>query len=227
MHRSRWLLLLLAFVCATASFATSRELLRLRRDGRAGGELMYFPSGYLLKPMAVGHPLTLADFLWLRAIQYYGEHRMSDNRFPMAGHIFEVITELDPNFVEAYMFGGLVLAAEGGDLDRGLVLLRQGIAWNPERWELPFWTGFVHYVSTRDHAQAARFFTRSSRLPGAPPYVKRFAAYTTTQVGDLAAALALWEDLLESSDHPAMRALAEQKVAEIRAQLAARAGEPS
>jgi tetratricopeptide (TPR) repeat protein len=188
---------------------------------------MYFPSGYLLKPMALGHPLTLADFLWLRAIQYYGEHRMSDNRFPMAGHIFEVITELDPNFVEAYMFGGLVLAAEGGDLDRGLVLLRQGIAWNPQRWELPFWTGFVHYVSTRDNAQAARFFTRSSRLPGAPPYVKRFAAYTTTQVGDLAAALALWEDLLESSDHPAMRALAEQKAAEIRAQLAARAGEPS
>jgi hypothetical protein len=218
-----WRLIACALVLASLSFATSRELLALRRDGRAGGELMYFPSGYLLRPMALGHSLTVADCLWLRAIQYYGEHRLTDNRFPMAGHVFTTITRLDPRFCEAYLFGGLVLAAEGGDRARGLALMKEGIAWNPERWELPFWTGFVYYMMKERDRDAAYYFARAARLPGAPGYVVRFAAHAKTRSGDLVTALALWEDLLTSTTNPAMRTLAEQKMKEIQAELA-RAG---
>jgi len=217
-------LLLLGFALALAALAVaSSGALEARCGrGRAGPELMYFPSGVMLRPMAVGHPLTLADLLWLRAIQYYGEHRLSDNRFPHAGHIFETITALDPNFTEAYIFGGLVLAAEGGDLGRGLALLRQGIAANPGRWDLAFETGFVYYLAARDDAQAARFFELAHRLPGAPEYVTRFAAHARARTGDTEAALALWEELVRSTTHPAVRQLAERKVAAIRAALAAR-----
>jgi tetratricopeptide (TPR) repeat protein len=186
---------------------------------------MYFPSGHLLRPMALGHPLTLADCLWLRAIQYYGEHRMTDNQFTMAGHIFTTITRLDPQFGEAYLFGGLVLAAEGRDRDRGLALLREGIARNPGRWDLPFWTGFIHYMTKGHDREAAYYFARAARLPGAPGYVLRFAAHAKARSGDLLTALALWEDLLTDTTNPAMRTLAEQKMKEIQAELA-RAGSP-
>jgi len=215
-----WRLLVCALVLAALAVATSREIHGLRRDGRAGGELMYFPSGYLLKPMALGHPLTLADFLWLRAIQYYGEHRMTDNQFPMVAHIFSTITQLDPRFAEAYLFGGLVLAAEGRDRDRGLALLKEGVARNPGRWELPFWTGFIYYMMKGHEHEAAYYFARAARLPAAPGYVVRFAAHAKARSGDLNTALALWEGLLASTTNPAMRALAEQKMAEIQAELA-------
>lgn len=218
-----WRLIVCAVVCASLAFATSREIHGLRRDRRAGGELMYFPSGYLLRPMALGHPLTVADCLWLRAIQYYGEHRMTDNRFPMAGHVFTTITRLDPLFCEAYLFGGLVLAAEGGDRARGLALMKEGVARNPGRWELPFWTGFVYYLMKEHDRDAAYYFARAARLPGAPGYVMRFAAHAKARSGDLTTALALWEDLLNNTTNPAMRTLAEQKMAEIQAGLA-RAG---
>ncbi len=218
--RRPWLLVTLAFLIAPLAFLSSRQSLHVEHGGRAGGELMYFPSGHLLHPMALGHPLTLADCLWLRAIQYYGEHRLSDNRFPMAGHIFETVTALDPHFTAAYIFGGLVLAAEGGDLERGLALLKRGIAWNPRSWELPFETGFVYYVTSKDDLLASHYFGRASRLPEAPSYVKRFAAHTKAKSGDLQAALALWEELLDSTDHPAVQALAAERVAEIRAALA-------
>jgi tetratricopeptide (TPR) repeat protein len=216
-----WIRLAVAVALAVTVGWTTGELEETHPPGRSGTELMYFPSGILLKPMALGQPLTLADLLWFRAIQYYGEHRMTDQRFPLAGHIFETITTLDPNFAEAYIFGGLVLAAEGGDLERGLNLLRLGLARNPESWKLAFETGFVYYVAAKDNAQAARFFERASRLPGAPEYVGRFAAYVRGRIGDLIAALALWEELLENTENPATRALAERKVAEIRAELAA------
>lgn len=218
-----WRRLVGVLLLAVLVVATSRQIHGLRRAGRAGGELMYFPSGYLLKPMALGHPLTLADFLWLRAIQYYGEHRMTDNQFPLAGHVFSTITRLDPRFCEAYLFGGLVLAAEGRDRDRGLVLMKEGVAWNPERWELPFWTGFVYYMMKGHDRDAAYYLARAARLPDAPGYVVRFAAHAKARSGDLATALALWQDILENTTNPAMRTLAEQKMVEIEAELA-RAG---
>jgi len=218
-----WRQLGCALLLAALAVATSREIHGRRRDGRAGGELMYFPSGYLLKPMALGHPLTLADCLWLRAIQYYGEHRLSDNQFPLAGHVFSTITRLDPRFCEAYLFGGLVLAAEGRDRDRGLALMKEGVTWNPGRWELPFWTGFVYYLMKGHDRDAAYYFSRAARLPDAPGYVVRFAAHAKARSGDLPTALALWQDILENTTNPAMRTLAEQKMVEIEAELA-RAG---
>jgi hypothetical protein len=216
---------LIGVVCLWLLFAgatawTSGRLSSLEARGRRGSELMYFPSGILLRPMALGHPLTLADLLWLRAIQYYGEHRLSDNRFPYAGHIFDTITALDPHFAEAYLFGGMVLVDEGRDINRGITLLRQGMAWNPERWELAFETGFAYYLAARDNRQAARFFTQAARMDGAPEYVVRFAAYVRGRAGDQQRALELWDRLRTESRSATIRALAERKAAEIRRAMA-------
>ncbi len=182
---------------------------------------MYFPSGVLLRPMALGHPETVADLLWLRAIQYYGEHRLTDGKFPAAGHLFETIAALDPHFAESYLFGGIVLVQEGKDVERGIALLRRGMAWNPERWDLAFETGFAYYVAARDQAQAARFFTLAAHMDGAPEYVIRFAAYVRGRIGDKRAALDLWEELGRETTNPVIRELAERRAAEIRAELAA------
>ena len=211
--------ILIAVLCLSGAVWTSMRLTAQDAPGRRGAELMYFPSGVLLKPMALGQPLTLADLLWLRAIQYYGEHRLSDNRFPFAGHIFDTITTLDPHFVEAYLFGGMVLVEEGRDIQRGLALLRRGMAWNPGRWELAFETGFAYYVAARDDAQAARFFAHAADMEGAPEYVIRFAAYVRGRAGDPHKALALWEELEQTTRSPTIRALAQRKAAAIRAVL--------
>jgi len=41
-------------------------------------ELAYYPSGQALQPATLGHAETAADLAWLRAVQYYGEHRVTD-----------------------------------------------------------------------------------------------------------------------------------------------------
>ena len=78
-------------------------------------ELSYYPSGRFLKPATLGHAATAADLAWLRAVQYYGGHRATDNQFVRMEHVFDILTTLDPGFEPAYVFGSFALAQEGRD----------------------------------------------------------------------------------------------------------------
>jgi len=186
-----------------------------RRSTIEAFELRYFPSGTLLRAAAVGFHGVAADLSFLRGVQYYGEHRRSDRQYPWAAHIFDVVVELDPHFVEPYLFGALVVAEDAQQIDRGLELLERGMEANPDRWELPFRAGFITYVHRKDHPRAATWFERAMRCPGAPEYVHKFAAYVYRQGGNKAASLRLWRDLAETTDDPALREVAERYIREI------------
>jgi hypothetical protein len=172
---------------------------------RLRDELLYYPSGVAVRKAALGHESTAADLAWLRAVQYYGEHKRSDRQFTMMGHIFEIITDLDPRFVNAYIFGGLVTAEDGRDVKRGVALMEKGIANNPESWQMAFETGFVQYICARDHEAAARNFRRAASLPGAPESAVRFAAFVTAKAGDPRTSLYLWSEFADRTTNEEMR----------------------
>ncbi|MBN1503434.1 MAG: tetratricopeptide repeat protein [Candidatus Eisenbacteria bacterium] len=184
-----------------------------------GQELMYFPSGKFLKQSALGHTTTLADVAWLRAIQYYGHHRLTDRKYDMVGHIFDVITTLDPNFIHAYVFGAVVLSQDAGRPDDGLALLRKGMRANPDNWLLAFETGFIYYVILHDYDSAGRYFALSSRLPGAPDMTSRFAAFVHERAGHSETALELWSEIARATDNKFIKEMAEEKMEKLRAQL--------
>jgi tetratricopeptide (TPR) repeat protein len=178
-------------------------------------ELAYFPSGRMLHAASIGFDGLAADFAFLRAVQYYGEHRKSDRDYPWAPHLFHVITELDRRFATPYLFGALVLVEDAGRFELGLDLLRRGMHANPERWELPFEAGFLTLVTGRDRDQAARWLERATRLPGAPDYVARFAAFAYTQAGSREAALRLWRQIAEETTEPGIRETALRYIAKL------------
>jgi len=212
--------------CAAASLAASAGFLylndRLPGADRYDEELMYFPSGRFLKEASIGHEMLVADLAWLRAIQYYGKHRQTDQDYNMAGHIFDVVTTLDPYFRNAYVFGALVLAQDAGEVERGLDLLHKGIVKLPEEWMLPFETGFIYYICKADMAQAHRWFMQAAKLPGHPESVERFAAFTAARTGDLETALELWIELYESTDNPYVKQMAEERARDLRRKIEAR-----
>src|SRR5205085_6064425 len=104
-------------------------------------ELSYYPSGKHLLPMSCGHAESAADLAWLRAVQYYGEHRTTDNRFTRMAHIFDILTTLAPGFVPAYVFGAFSLAQEGRDFPEAEKLMLKGIEANPTNGWLAFELG--------------------------------------------------------------------------------------
>jgi len=161
-----------------------------------GEELLYFPSGVFVKQASLGYETAAADAAWLRAIQYYGEHRLTDQKYERIGQVVSVVTDLDPAFESAYVFGAFVLAQELRRPDEGLALLVKGRRANPESWRLAFETGFLHYVCRHDYAAASSCFVQAARLPGHPDYVERFAAFASQRSGNRDLAILLWKRVL-------------------------------
>ncbi len=191
----------------------------LREVEQAGQELMYFPSGRFLKEASLGHETTVADMAWLRAIQYYGMHRQTDQEYDMAGHIFDVVTTLDPLFRNAYVFGGLVLAQDAADVEAGVGLLRKGVSNLPDDWLLPFEVGFIYYICSADMESAQEWFLEAASKPGHPESVERFAAFSAARSGDLKTALRLWVQLYESTDNDYVRQMAEERLKDLLEKL--------
>ncbi len=169
--------------------------------GRAGEEeLLYYPSGFMVRQAALGYETAAADIAWLRGVQYYGEHRLTDQKYAMIGHVMRIVTELDPSFVEPYVFGAFVLAQELRQPERGLKLLERGMRANPASWRLAFETGFLYYVCRHDYAAAGRYFTWASRMPGHPEYAERFAAFANERAGNAGMAILLWKQVLATGN---------------------------
>jgi hypothetical protein len=163
-------------------------------------ELLYYPSGLMVRQAALGYETAAADVAWLRGIQYYGEHRLTDQKFDMIGHVMGIVADLDPAFIQPYVFGGFVLAQEMKQPERGLLLLERGRLANPDSWLLLFEAGFLHYVCRHDYAAATRYFTWASRMPNHPEYVERFAAFASQKAGNRGMAILLWKRVLTTGN---------------------------
>lgn len=164
-------------------------------------ELMYFPTGNLLKKVVMGYDEIVADLVWLRMIQYYGHHRQSDRRFDYLGHILDVLTDLDPRFIHAYTFGSLLLTDDAKNPSRGLSILQKGAIHNPLDWRLPFMSGFISYVFLADYDAAASWFLKASSLPESPDFTRRFAAFVYDRKGEIDLSLELWYNLYERTEN--------------------------
>jgi hypothetical protein len=173
---------------------------RPRLDKIREEELLYYPSGFAVREASLGYETAAADIAWLRGIQYYGEHRLNDQKYDLIGHVMDIVTELDPAFQEPYVFGAFVMAQELRQPERGLELLERGIRANPTNWRLAFEAGFLHYVCRHDYASAARFFTWASRMPGHDPFVERFAAFAHERAGDTGVSILLWKQVLATGN---------------------------
>jgi hypothetical protein len=205
-----------AVACALAGYAA-----RALPPPRPLEELSYYPSGVHLEPATLGHAETAADLAWLRAVQYYGEHRLADNQFARMGHVFDILTSLAPRFEAAYEFGAFALAQEGRDFPGAERLMLKGIAANPRSGQLAFQLGFLYYVQPggRQLRRAAEYFQQAARLPGAPPQAARFAAYARQHSGDLVLAYALWADVRDQSENHYLREIAQKEMDKIRRAL--------
>ncbi len=185
-------------------------------------ELAYYPSGQFLLPATFGHASSAADLAWLRAVQYYGQHRTTDNQFARMRHVFDILTSLDPGFLSAYDFGAFALAQEGRDFGAAEALMLKGLAANPTSGQLAFDLGFLYYVRPggRDLRRAAEYFEQATRQPDGPPQSARFAAFARQNGGDLAVAYELWARVARNSSNRFLRDIAQREMARIRSAIA-------
>lgn len=200
-------IILLLLVLLIANFAYRIDLEKSPHE--LIGELMYFPSGVALKALSTGLYAVLADFVWLRFIQYYGQHRQTDRHFEYMYHILDILTTLDSRFIYAYTLGGLMLTHDAKMPEQARMLIKKGMRTHPDEWRIPFIYAFIHYVFLKEYTVAQTYFRISAQKPGAPDYPKRWAAFTAyKRLGDWKTALALWIDLYKATENPEEKQIA-------------------
>jgi tetratricopeptide (TPR) repeat protein len=201
---------LLVLLSAAVGITVTRDMRYPR--GPAQESVLYVSSGPVLARLALSYDALLADVYWIRALQHFGGARLRTDgprTYELLYPLLSIATTLDPQFNIAYRFGAIFLSEPPpggpGRPDQAIELLQRGLAARPGNWRYMQDIGFVHYWSLRDYRQAARWFERAARQPGAPWWMQSLAAATAASGGDRATSHALWTALAQTSDNEWLR----------------------
>jgi tetratricopeptide (TPR) repeat protein len=205
-------LLGLAVLLGGAAHVTGEKAQAVRSSEEGPDPLMYLPEGHVLRMASLGHRNMIADFVWLGAIQYYGEQKITGQNYDQAERLFQVIYDLDDTFKGATRFGALVLSQDAGDPDGALDLLARAQAEHPEDWEYVFDEAFVHQTIVRDYEAAGEAYRRASTMEGAPSVAARLAGLSFARLGDRDAAREVWWAVLEEADNELTQQVAERNL---------------
>jgi len=170
--------------------------------------VLYLRSPAVARRVVLGYQAIGADVYWMRALQHFGEERLSPPQhrrtYALLYPLLDLTTTLDPYFSIAYRFGAIFLGEPypggPGRPDLAIALLQKGLAAQPNKWQYLMDLGFVHYWHMHDYKAAAANFERAASMPGAPSWLRPMAAVTLAEGGQRRSSRALWEQLAQSEE---------------------------
>lgn len=183
------------------------------------------PRPQAARVAALGFESLLADYFWLRAVQLVGGEAENPDRHARAiGRYAEAVTTLDPWVDHPYRFAALWMSDDPEGVHQANRLLERGIAYHPRDWRNRFYLSFNYLFHLGDTEAAARELEPALGLEGAPLYLGRLLAKLRSAGGDLDAAAAYLQALLDQDqEHDQWRRAAyEEALVEIETERRAR-----
>ena len=153
------------------------ELGRIPREDPLGRELLYLPSPEMLKIMSLGNSGLVADILYLWSIQYYSGFRPNE-QFLYLATIYNLITDLDPLYFDAYRIGALIMEIQtsGNQVQLKKTVRRlfdKGLENLPESWQLAEAAAWDLFMRFHDQEAALHYAEIAAVRPGAPVRIDR------------------------------------------------------
>ncbi len=191
--------ILLTILVSLALFAG----LKLKTDGIAryqvpGSSIIYIPSGQSLKYVTFGYNSLMADLVYLWAIQYFSDQAIWE-RFDYLDHIFSIIAELDPRYLDPYEVGALIAVYEAKDLDLAFTILDRGLAKNPKQWIFPLQAGHLAQMFAKNFEVAQKYYKETMAIEGAPEIAQRLYANAAFRISDYKTAWENWLEIYETA----------------------------
>ena len=175
---------------------------KVEREDPLGKELLYLPSAKGLELISMGNKGLVADILFLWSIQYFAIFE-PNTQFLYLDRVFDLITDLDPRYTDAYHIGALIMLIEAeGDPSRRkesvLALLDKGIRKVPDDFQIPLEAAWRCYADFKDFKKAAYYAKIAAEKPNANAWAKRMYGYLATEsdVMTVEDAIAYWEGVL-------------------------------
>ena len=183
-----------------------------------------FVKGRELKGFVLGTDSLVADWYWMRSLQYIGDKlvnstedvRLDDLRYLNPRLLYPMLdsaTDLDPHFIAPYTYGAMVLPAI--DSEQAIALTQKGIANNPKEWRLYQHLGYI-YWRAKAYPQAAETYDIGSKIEGAAPFMKMMAAAMKSEGGSRATARAIYQEMYDSAPDEAVKKTAESRLQELK-----------
>lgn len=178
-------------------------------------------QGSRLKGYALGFEGLIADFYWMKSLQYVGEKIIKnpnakvtiDNLNALNPRLLypylDNATTLDPQFVAAYSYGSLVLPAISKE--QAIKLSEKGIANNPNESILYHYLGYIYWKS-KDYEKAAEIYEKGANVPDAPPFMRLMAANMKADGGSRSTARAIYTQMYSEADDEQMKTAAKQRL---------------
>ena len=156
-----------------------------------------------LKGYALGFEGLIADWYWMKSLQYIGDKIYANNQnldledltaldprllYPY----LDAATTLDPRFTEVYSYGAVVLPAINPE--QAIELTEKGIAANPEQWRLYQHLGYI-YWRLETYEKAAEVYARGAAVKDAPPFLRMMQARMKNQGDERETARAIYEQM--------------------------------
>ena len=206
-----WILTILIILTGFAVIVPMSGYIEAARPALPAGyedtDLMF--RGSRLKGFALGTEGLIADWYWMRSLQYIGDKLVSsradtiniedlrDLNPRLLYPLLDNATDLDPRFLAAYSYGSLVLPAI--DPEKAIRIAEKGITNNPEQWRLYQYLGYT-YWRLGEYEKAAATYERGSRVSGSAPFMKMMAASMTSKGGSRDTARQIYRQMLGGSD---------------------------
>lgn len=187
-------------------------------------EEQLYLNGPAMKRLTLAFNGVAADWYWVRSLQYVGRRIVSyedthAGRFDLSDlsaldlrllpSLLRMATALDPQFMEPYYYGAVILP----DLnpDEAISLLNYGIAANPEQWRLYQHLGYI-YWQRHDYTRASEVYADGAKLAGAPAWMMAMSARMKAEGGSRGAAREMYRHLFEASNDEAVREMVTKQI---------------
>ncbi|MAD60516.1 MAG: hypothetical protein CMH49_03240 [Myxococcales bacterium] len=147
-------------------------------------EVLYVTDSMSTKLMSLGYQQAAADVMWLRSIQYFVTHLLTDRRYPWLEHFVDQIIDLDPRFKHIYLWAGSCILY-GGKITPEKVhasnrIYEAALRRFPNDYEPAYRLGMNYYSELRVKNEEKRerykamgiaYFERAAQAPDAPPTI--------------------------------------------------------
>jgi tetratricopeptide (TPR) repeat protein len=153
-------------------------------------------TGVIVGAILGGFREVAASMLWMKTDYLWdkGEGASVEALWTM-----RLTTLLDPHWLEPWRITGWHLAynlfVETDDpvlkakfLQMGVDSLKEGVSWNPDRYDLYFELGWTYFDKVRDYEEAVKWLEASIQFPH-PEYIDRLIAHAFERLPDMPRAL--------------------------------------
>lgn len=205
-HELTLVLVIVVGLAVVVFLSRTLESKRPKVDLAQAEEELYL-SGNATKRLSLGFNGLIADWYWMRSLQYVGGKMLSDPsrtlmdslsdlNLKLLAPLLDTATTLDPTFIEPYEYAAIVLPAV--DVDAAIRLAKKGIAANPSSWRLYQHLGYI-YWQLGDFHTAAEIYGAGSKIAGAPRWMEAMKAKMAAEGGSRNTAREIYTRMYEES----------------------------